>query len=85
MPTVFGGVRERRVMFRVSEEEYDRLKRICLATELRSLSELVRQAVYYWLEGGVPKSDEELRQQVLQLEQRVDSLRSQVEKLAPKS
>jgi len=82
---VFGESRERRVMFRVSQDEYEQLQRICQATAIRSISELVREAVQYWIKGGDPKPETALPQQINRLEQQIAALRSQIAKLAKQS
>ena len=41
-------------MFRVSNEEYDKLQRICIVSGRRSVSDVVRQALDYWLRMELP-------------------------------
>lgn len=78
MPKITADPLERRVMFRVSLEEYSRLRRICIATEKRSVSDLVRQAIDYWLENCSSPSRGDLREKVDDLEKRVADLTVQV-------
>lgn len=71
--------RSRTVSIRLSEEEYIGLKRLCLVTEARSVSDLARDALRMVLEG--PKRDDvmavcmdEVRNILRGLERKIDEL-----------
>jgi len=53
------------ISFRLTDEEYERFRRLCLARGLRNVSELVRTAVNQMLEtvesGRAPNSEIEFR------------------------
>ena len=54
------------VSFRLSEEEYEGLKHICITVGARSLSDIARDAVQRLLSnGGEPKSDGDAQMRVL--------------------
>jgi hypothetical protein len=90
MPKILAERRERRVMFRLSEEEHEKLKRLCLITHRRSVSELVRLVIEQWMEKqwmetrGAPLVEEagavaDLRAKVRRLESRVDSMTARIQ------
>jgi hypothetical protein len=54
MPRIVAERRDRRIMFRVSHEEHERLRRICVATRTSSVSELVRRAVVHEVVEIIP-------------------------------
>ena len=69
------------VSFRLSEEEYEGLKHICMTVGARSLSDIARDAVQQLLSSGTePKSggDPTLRL----LYERMDALDQEVKRLA---
>ena len=69
------------VSFRLSEEEYEGLKHICITVGARSLSDIARDAVQRLLTNGAePKSDGDA--QVRLLNQRMDALDQEVKRLA---
>lgn len=67
------------ISVRLSEEEYSALKRVCLASGVRSVSDLARDAMETVLRdadhggGHVPHGDE-LRAQIQSIGQRIDQL-----------
>ena len=71
--------RSRMISVRLSEEEYSALKRVCLATGVRSVSDLARDAMETVLRGldpgtsHVPQADD-LRAQIQNIGQRIDQL-----------
>lgn len=81
MPRIMGERKDRRIVFRVSEEEYLRLQRLCLVTKNRSISDLVRSAVEYWVSHGAGELDANLQTGFEQLNARVAALAAQVERL----
>jgi hypothetical protein len=68
------------ISFRLTDEEYERFRRLCLARGLRNVSELVRTAVNQMLENSpVPNSEIEFR--VGRLESQVADLNLAVEQM----
>jgi hypothetical protein len=45
--------RSRMISFRLTDEEYDRFRNVCIALGLRNVSELVRNAVNQLVEGQI--------------------------------
>ena len=69
------------VSFRLSEEEYEGLKHICMTVGARSLSDIAREAVQRLLSNGAePKSDGDAQMRVLH--ERMDALDQEVKRLA---
>ncbi len=69
------------VSFRLSEEEYEGLKHICITVGARSLSDIARDAVQRLLSDGTePKSDGDERLRLLY--ERMDALDHEVKRLA---
>jgi len=69
------------ISFRVPEEDYQKLLRLCEETNVRSLSELGRIAMQHWLRHGSARSAVNLQRKVEELEQRVAELSAQLEVL----
>jgi len=71
--------RSRTISIRLSEEEYAGLKRVCVVTGARSVSDLIRDAMRVLL-GGVNRDDvlslrmDEFRSQLKGLDRKVDQL-----------
>jgi len=68
----------------MSEEEFSTLRRICLATGARSVSDLAREAMRGLLNGtnqeaGSDAARDEYSAQMRELEQRVDKLSAEIE------
>ncbi len=68
----------------MSEEEFSTLRRICLATGARSVSDLAREAMHGLLNGtnhqnGGDPAMNEYSAQIRELEQRVDKLSAEIE------
>ena len=68
----------------MSEEEFSTLRRICLATGARSVSDLAREAMRGLLSGtnqqaGGDAARDGYSAQVRELEQRVDKLSAEIE------
>lgn len=82
MPAIMSERKDRRIIFRVSEEEYLRLQRLCLATKNRSISDLVRSAVEFWVNHGAGELDAKLYGGLQELNARMAALAAQVERLA---
>ena len=73
--------RSRMVSFRLSEEEYEGLKHICIAVGARSLSDVARDAVQRLLESGSsPRKD--LNAEFEVLTGRMEVLDREVKRLA---
>ena len=73
--------RTRMISFRLSEEEYEGLKRICVRLGARSLSDIARDAVQRLLNNGAElKSDGSAQLRVLY--ERIDALDQEVKRLA---
>jgi hypothetical protein len=69
------------VSFRLSEEEYEGLRRICMTVGARSLSDIARDAVQRLLSNGSePKSDGDAKLRALY--ERMDALDHEVKRLA---
>jgi hypothetical protein len=69
------------VSFRLSEEEYDGLKHICMTVGARSLSDIARDAVQRLLSNGTePKVDNDTQLRLLY--ERMDALDHEVKRLA---
>ncbi|MCW5978489.1 MAG: ribbon-helix-helix protein, CopG family [Bryobacteraceae bacterium] len=75
--------RDRRVMFRLSDEEYDRLQQMCHSMRCRSFSELVRAAVHSWIDSGAGRRDAYLEQRLDDCERRIAALSAQVQRMLP--
>jgi hypothetical protein len=68
----------------MSEEEFSTLRRICVATGARSVSDLAREAMRGLLNGtnhesGNDAARDEYSTQMRELEQRVDKLSAEIE------
>jgi hypothetical protein len=73
--------RSRMVSFRLSEEEYESLRHICLTAGARSLSDIARDAVHRLIgNGGEQKKD--LETQLRLLNERIDAIDQEVRRLA---
>ena len=75
--------RSRIVSIRMSEEEFSTLRRICVATGARSVSDLAREAMRGLLNGGNQEtvgdgSRNEYSAQMRNLEQKVDKLSAEI-------
>lgn len=73
--------KDRRIIFRVSEDEYLRLKQLCLATRTRSISDLVRNAVDYWVSRAGGQFDAALQGGLQELNARVAALTARIDRL----
>jgi hypothetical protein len=75
--------RSRIVSIRMSEEEFSTLRRICLTTGARSVSDLAREAMRGLLNGTSQETGDTTRNeysaQMRELEQRVDKLSAEIE------
>ncbi len=71
---------KRVISFRLPEEDYQALVRLCKKTQSRSFSEAARKVVHEWLQqGGAPRR--EVEDKLSELERRVAELTAQVEAL----
>ena len=68
------------VSFRLSEEEYEGLKHICITVGARSLSDIARDAVQQLLGHTEPKRDGDATLRLLY--ERMDALDQEVKRLA---
>ncbi len=64
----------RMVSFRVSDEEYQQLSETCVATNARSLSDVAREAVHFWMEHTSPADDSSITGRLRTLEEKVEQL-----------
>ena len=72
--------RSRMVSFRLSEEEYEGLKHICMTVGARSLSDIARDAVQRLLSNGTePKSYSDAQLRILY--EKMDALDQEVKRL----
>jgi hypothetical protein len=74
--------KDKRVIFRVSKDEYVRLKRLCVATNTRSVSDMVRAAVQFWMKHGGGDNEAGLQNRLRELNTQVAALAAEVERLA---
>jgi DNA anti-recombination protein RmuC len=70
----------RMVSFRLSDEEYEGLKSICMTVGARSLSDVARDAVQRMLGNGVA-SKKDLEAEVDSLTAKMDSLAKEVQRI----
>lgn len=75
--------RSRIVSIRMSEEEFSTLRRVCVATGARSVSDLAREAMRGLLNGANQEnsghgSNNEYSAQMRNLEQKVDKLSAEI-------
>ena len=75
--------RSRIVSIRMSEEEFSTLRRVCVATGARSLSDLAREAMRGLLSGANSGSESETSRieysaQMRDLEQKVEKLSAEI-------
>jgi hypothetical protein len=73
------------VSFRLTREEHDRFRELCLAHGLPSISEMARAAINMMFAEPGHAPDETLTSRLTQLETRVDSLAAQIQKLTQPS
>lgn len=71
--------RSRTISVRLSEEEYSALRRLCIVTGARSVSDLTRDAMHVFLRGttreeGFVTPLDEVRTQMKSLSQKVEQL-----------
>ena len=72
----------RMVSFRVSDEEYKQLSETCLALNARSLSDLTREAVHFWMENAGPSAGSSLTGRLRKLEEKVEELEADLARLS---
>ena len=75
--------RTRMISIRLSEEEYQGLRRLCALTGARSVSDLARDAMNLLLKGGTASDGlgarmDEVRTQMRTLERKIDELPSRL-------
>lgn len=71
--------RTRLVYFRVSEEEFAQMKRMCAASGARSISEMARQAVRAAIEAGPGAAVQAaLQERIGRLEERMHNLEAKL-------
>jgi len=72
---VFGEPLTRMVSFRLTPEEYGRLREVCVQNNVRSVSDAARRAIEYWLDHcRSSEPPEELSRQVERLHHQVEAL-----------
>jgi hypothetical protein len=69
------------VSFRLSEEEYESLRHICVTAGARSLSDIARDAVHRLIGNG-PEQKKDLEAQFRLLNERIDAIDEEVRRLA---
>jgi DNA anti-recombination protein RmuC len=73
--------RSKMVSIRLSDEEFRRLRELCMTTGARSLSDLARDAMHRLIAGD-GTGGEGLTERVAELDQRVNHLQEKVTRLA---
>jgi hypothetical protein len=73
--------RSRMVSFRLSEEEYESLRHICLTAGARSLSDIARDAVHRLIGNGAEQKND-LETQLRLLNERMDAIDEEIRRLA---
>lgn len=74
--------RTRIVSFRLSEEEYEDLKTVCMTHGARSISDFARFATRQWVSGEGKTPDEVLQQMLRQLNGKVKRIDGELKRLA---
>jgi hypothetical protein len=77
--------RSKMVSIRLSDEEFQRLRELCITTGARSLSDLARDAMHRLIAGvgaGNGMDGEGLTERVAELDQRLSHLQEKVTRLA---
>lgn len=69
---------DKMVSFRLSSEEFELFKDHCSAINARSVSEMAREAVHYYMETQQESPDVDLRTKVLSLESKIELLQSEI-------
>lgn len=70
------------VSFRVTEEDYDRVRELCLAQGLPSVSEMARTAIFSLLQKPSSAHGQSLEGRIAELEVRVRMLASDLRRLS---
>lgn len=77
--------RSKMVSIRLSDDEFRRMRELCMTTGARSLSDLARDAMRRLMVGVGPgngAADEALTERVAELDQRLSHLQEKVSRLA---
>lgn len=77
--------RRKMVSIRLSDDEFRRMRELCMATGARSLSDLARDAMHRLMVGVGPANGaagEGLTERVAELDQRLSHLQEKVSRLA---
>ena len=69
------------VSFRVGDDEYRELTRLCKEGDFRSVSDMARLAMRHWMEHGPAVPSENLHGRVANIEERVAELTARIERL----
>lgn len=69
------------VSFRLSEAEYKELRDVCIAHNIRSMSDFARLATQFWIDGG-GGPNESLLATIRELSSKLRDLDSEVKRLA---
>jgi hypothetical protein len=80
-PSAYQNSRRRLISFRLSEQEYEGLQRLCAAQGARSLSDFVRSSVCMMLQTREPL-EEEVACTVREFGRRADELHNLIEQLS---
>ena len=73
--------RTRTVSFRLSEEEYQELRQVCIAHGIRSMSDFARLTTQWWIDGD-GTHNEPLLATIRELSGKLRQLDAQVKRLA---
>ena len=76
--------RSRLVSFRVSEDEYQKLRNVCASVGARSLSDLARSAVGVLIDSADDGGEHPLESRMRRLDRTVQQLQHKVEELSTK-
>ncbi len=78
--------RNRMISFRLSPEEYDRFRQVCLTNGIRSLSEMARVAINTFVAQPAPAlAESSLDARLANLEGRVQMLSHELRSIRPKN
>jgi len=73
--------RTRIVSFRLSEDEYEQIRAVCIANGVRSISDFARGATRNWALNLPDESGDLVRAKMLQLDEKISELDGKFRKL----
>ena len=73
--------RTRIVSFRLSEDEYDQIRAVCIANGVRSISDFARAATRHWALNLPNESEDLIRTKMLRLDEKISELDGKFRKL----